>query len=524
MADSAAPAERERGAERWLAAGALLVLALLVVSPAFGGGFLWDDDDYVTENENHRSLAGLGRIWFEPTANAQYYPLVYTSFWIETRLWGLNPTGYHVVNALLHGLACVLLWRLLERLGLGSARALSRAWLVAALFAVHPVCVESVAWITERKNVLSAVFYFGAALWLLRFDPPQREGGAPGEGAARSWRAWGVALALFTGALLSKTVTSTLPAAFLVVLWWKRGRLARRDVVAMLPFFALGVALGLQTAWLERNHAGAETVLQPLERVLLAGRAPWFYASKAVAPLDLSFVYERWELDPASAQWLFPLATLALLGGAWALRERAGRGLLATLLLFGGALFPCLGFFDVYPFRYYWVADHFQYLALPPLLALLVSAAAAGVARIPRAERYAPLLAALWIGVLAFFAWAHAHVFREREVLWRSVLDLNPSAWIAHHNLGVVVSERGALEEGAGHLLEAIRLRPHDEVQHGNLDLALTRLVEFGTREEARRALELRRAFAELLERSGQGAAAARERRRARAIAARLAR
>ena len=244
------------------------------------GGFIWDDDDYVQDNLTLRSLAGLGQIWFQPGATRQYYPLVHTTYWLEYRLWDLNPTGYHVVNVILHALSAVLVWRLLIRLKVPGA------WAAAALFALHPVHVESVAWITERKNTLSGAFYLSAAWAYLRYEE------------ARSPRLYWAALLLFAAALLSKTVTCTLPAALLLVLWWKGQRPMRRTAVTLVPFFALGVAMSGVTVWMEKHSVGAwgpEWDLSLVERGLIAGRALWFYAAKLLVPLNLTFIYPRWK-------------------------------------------------------------------------------------------------------------------------------------------------------------------------------------------------------------------------------------
>ena len=259
--------------------GALLfLLVCLAYLPALRDGFIWDDDSYVTGNPTLRNLHGLYRIWFELGAVPQYYPLVHTTFWLEYHLWGLHPPGYHLINILLHAAAAVLLWQVLRGLQLPGA------WLAAALFALHPIEVESVSWITERKNVLSAVFYFAAVLAYLRFAA-----WAVPEGAnRRRWRWYFLALLLFLAALLSKTVTCSLPAALLLVCWWKQGRVRWADVYPLLPFFVVGMGLGLLTAGMEKYHVGAQGAdwsLSFADRCLIAGRALWFCADAAEEPI-----------------------------------------------------------------------------------------------------------------------------------------------------------------------------------------------------------------------------------------------
>jgi tetratricopeptide (TPR) repeat protein len=420
----------------------IFVGTLAVYLPALrDAGFIWDDDMYVTSNAVLRAPGGLWRIWFDPMSLPQYYPLVHTTFWLETRLWGLAPWGFHVVNVLLHAGAAVLAGSVLRRL------AVPGAWLAAALFAVHPVQVESVAWITERKNVLSALLYFAAGLFLLRWV-----------GALGRRRDLAAGTLLFVGALLSKTVTASLPAALLLVLWWKGPRIERRRLAVILSLLALGAALGLTTAWIERHHVGAVGEawnLSPLERLLIAGRAVWFYAAKLVWPFNLSFIYPRWEIDPAwLAGYAFPLAAAAVVAALAVLRDRIGKGPLTAVLYFGGTLVPALGFFNVFPMKYSFVADHFQYLASIGLLGLM----AAGAARLPRRVRgWGPAVVLTGLAVLTF---RQCDAYRDLESLWRDTLAKNPGAWIAHTNLGLLLVRRGEVETGIAHYRESIRLEP----------------------------------------------------------------
>ncbi|MEO6436814.1 MAG: O-GlcNAc transferase, partial [Tepidisphaeraceae bacterium] len=260
----------------------LIALTLVAYGPALRGGFIWDDDDYVTENVNLRSAEGLSRIWLAPTASPQYYPIVFTTFWVEHQLWGVGASGYHLVNVLLHATAALLLWRVLKSLTVPGA------YLAACLFAVHPVHVESVAWISERKNVLSAVFYFAAALaYVACYMPMPRSKNSHAETPKPRSNLYLLSLLLFIAALLSKTVTCSLPAALLLVMWWKHGRLTRGDIASLAPFFLIGFVFAMFTVWLERSHVlavGPEWDLSLIDRLLLAARAIWFYATKLIFP------------------------------------------------------------------------------------------------------------------------------------------------------------------------------------------------------------------------------------------------
>ena len=456
---------------------AALVFCATVVAylPALTGDFIWNDSAYVTAPAL-RSLHGLVRIWTELGATEQYYPLLHSFFWVQHRLWGDHPLGYHVVTLLLHAGSAVLFALILRRLLLsdrappagtlaGSDQS-GAAWLAALLFALHPVHVESVAWITEQKNTLSLACYLAATLVYLRFDETRR------------LRTYVAALALFVLSLWCKTVTATLPAALLVVFWWKRGRLDwRRDILPLLPWLALGAATGLFSSWVEQTYLGAQGGnfdLPPLARVLVAGRAIWFYAGKLVWPSGLNFVYPRWTVDAAVWwQWLFPLGVLAVGAALWALRRRT-RAPLAVFLLFVGSLFPVLGFVNLYGARFSWVWDHWQYLPdLGPLAFVAVGLTAAW-------QRAAPHLRGLGLGLVAALAvllgaltWTHCGMFHDDQTLYRTTLARNPGCWMAHHNLGVIWSKQpGRLNDAIAEFEEALRLKPDSAEAHNNLGLA----------------------------------------------------
>ena len=438
---------------------ALAAATFLAYQPAWRGGLVWDDDAHVTRTDL-RSAHGLWRIWTDLKATQQYYPLLHSAFWIEHKLWGDATLGYHLVNIALHVLAAFLVWVILRRLNIGGA------FLAAAIFALHPVHVESVAWITELKNTLSAVFYLGAALAYLSFDGKRRGG----------WYA--LAMALFLLGLMSKTVTATLPAALLVVFWFKRGRLSwRRDVLPLIPFFVLGAAAGLFTAWVERTLIGAQGAdfnLAPIERCLIAGRAIWFYLGKLFWPSGLVFIYPRWQVSAAAGwQYLFPVAAVALLAACW-LRRRRTRGPLAAILFFVGTLVPVLGFFNVYPFLYSFVADHFQYLASLGIIAAVSAGMATLLRRRPRWVRPAgyglalALLATLWV-----LSWRQSRMYTDSERLYLTTIDRNPKCWMAHNNLAEALSASGRTSEAIPHYEEALRLNPKMADIHSNLGVAL---------------------------------------------------
>jgi len=461
------------------AGAAIILLATLsAYMPAIQGGFVWDDDVYVTNNATLRTVEGLRHIWLEPGATPQYYPLVFSTFWLEYRLWGLQPLGYHIVNVLLHVLAALLLWCVLHQLSLPGA------WLAAAIFALHPVHVESVAWITERKNVLSGLFYLAATLAYFRFSPPGRESSI----GRRAWGFYACAFAVYLCALLSKTATCSWPVAMLLVLWWKRDPLQKRDIVPLLPLFVIGLAMGVTTVWVERNLVGAEGVewsLNMVERCFIAGRAVWFYLGKLIYPVSLSFIYPRWSMDTTQlSASMYLVAIVILLLVLRVLRHRIGKGPLVAALFFVGTLGPALGFFPVYFMRYTFVADHFQYLASIGPIALAATL-------LTRAWRWPDRPASIrikrvrpWVGgslsvvllmVLAAATWQRSGVYTNAETLWRDTLAKNPLAWMAHNNLGQMLWQQGKYEDAERHFAEYVKLRPGDPEAHNHLANALAR-------------------------------------------------
>jgi len=352
------------------------------------------------------------------------------------------------------------------------------AWFAAMVFALHPINVESVAWITERKNVLSGVFYFASMLAWLRWAGIGTEPETRRPSAVPAPLIYALSLFLFLCALLSKTVTFSLPAALLLLVWWKKGRIGRKCLGSLLPFFTAGIAAGLFTLWMEVNHvgaSGAEWSLTLVERLLLAGRVLWFYTGKIFWPAEQCFIYPRWSIDAAAWwQYLFPLAAAALLMAAWLLRRRWGTGLITALLFFAGTLFPALGFFNVYPMRYSWVADHFQYLSGIGLMVLACSWAATRLSTAGAGARRCGVAAGLiLLIVLGTLSWRQGHAYADRESLWRDTLAKNPDAWIAHNNLAGLLTESGRYPEAINHFNEALRLRPEDPDVHANLALAL---------------------------------------------------
>ena len=441
---------------------ALVVAIFAIYFPAWQGGMQWDDDSHLTRPAL-RSLAGLGHIWFQFGATQQYYPLLHSAFWLEYQLWGDAVIGYHLVNLAQHALSTLLLLQILRRLEVPGAL------LASAIFAFHPVHVESVAWMTEQKNTLSTVFYLASILVYLHFDTQRRK------------KLYVYAFLLFVLALLTKTVVATLPAALLVIFWYQRGRLSwRKDVMPLIPWFIVGAAAGLFTAWVERQFIGARGDwfdLSLLERCLLAARVVWFYLAKIMWPSDLMFIYPRWEIIPSVwSEYAYVFVVLALVTAAWNLRHST-RAPLAALLFFIGTLFPVLGFFNVFPFLYSFVADHFQYTASIGLIAGLCGGIVTFLNRATPALRrvgQAACLAALT--ALMVLTWQRAALFKDSITLYRATIRQNPRCWMCYNNLGIALAESGQPLEAIEQYEASLRIVPGNSLAENNLGHALAQV------------------------------------------------
>lgn len=452
----------------------LLTATALAYVPAYRGDFLWDDDRHISRNGLLKTGRGLQRIWTDIGATPQYYPLTHTTFWLEWQVWEDNVVGYHVVNITLHALAALLVVVLLKRLTIPGA------WLAGFVFALHPLHVESVAWMSERKNTLSIVFWLSAILVYAQYARLT-------DRAPQRWH-WWTAFGLYLAAVLSKTITCSMPGVMLVLIWWKRGRIAWRDVRPLIAFFAIAAIAALVTGRMERQVVGAEGAdwsLTFAERTFVAARALWWYAAKVIWPAGLAFSYERWTIDLRSpVQWAFVVAAGGFVLLLWLARKRIGRAPLAAALIFGGTLFPALGYFNLFPHRYSFVADHFQYHSNVAAIALLCGVLTLAATRVSVWARYAWCTAL--IGLLGVLSFAQARIYQDQETLWRHTIARTPTSWLAHHNLAIYLSltrsDPATLEECL-HLLQRTRqLRPN----HERVEWSLAELLrKMGREDEA---------------------------------------
>lgn len=468
---------------------AVLLAAATVAAywPALHAGFVWDDDTFLTANDLIKSVHGLYRFWFTRDA-PDYWPVTSTSLWLEWRLWGLNATGYHVTNVLLHVAESLLLWRLLRRLNIPGA------YLAAFLFALHPINVESVAWITQRKNLMAMLFFLLSidrfAAWL-----DSGSGVSPLPSGSRSTRPYWLSLTFFTLALLSKGSVAPLPLVLAGLLLWRRQRLWGRAAAALAPFFLAAAVFTLVDIWFQHHGASeAIRVASPLERVLGAGAIFWFYLAKCLVPVGLEFMYPLWRIRADDPAWWLPLlGAMAVTLVLWAARKRGTRPALYAWGYFAVMLIPVLGFTDVFYMRFSLVADHYVHLALIAVPAGIGGAWAMAGARWPGLRPGLGLLAAAVLAAFGADTWHQCLKYRDAETLYRTILRDNPASWLAHTNLSLVLTDSGRTDEGVAQAETAARMKPGEpEVQY-DLGRALARA---GRLDEAiqhyRSALELR--------------------------------
>jgi len=447
----------------------LIVMVLVVYAPSTENGFIWDDDHHVgmaPKNYEQGFATGLKNIWLKPLAAPQYYPMVWSSYLIEHHFWKQNPTGYHLVNILLHIIVALLLWMVLCHLGVPWPFA------TALLFALHPVHVETVAWVSERKNVLSGLFYMASLLAFLKWHAKYSDtlqAKLNGKFAASNVLYF-ISAVLFMAALASKTVTATLPFVIMLLLWWKHS-LSRALVFRLIPFIILGVVMGCITIWMEQGHVGAvgeAWELSIIERGLIASRAIWFYAEKLLLPFNLTFIYPRWIIDSSELfQYLFSLGVLLVIIIFFLSRDRIGRGPLAAVLIYCGTLFPALGFLNVFPMQFSFVADHFQYLASAAMIALMVATAHCLLLKIDK--RITGLLFLAVCGLYSVNDRQLQRQYKDQTALWLATVEKNPLAWIAHGNLGAIYMTEKRYPEAIESLTRATELNPKHIIPFNNL-------------------------------------------------------
>lgn len=462
----------------------MIALTFLVYLPSMRGGPIWDDDELIFDNPFIRAPDGLYHYWLT-TEPPDYFPLWSTTHWLEWRLWGEATTGYHVVNTLLHAFSAVVIWRVLRRLEVPGA------WVAAAVFAVHPVSVASVAWISERKNTLSLLLFCMSVLAYLRFEDASAI-------ATRRRRCWyGAALASFSLALLAKTSVVSMPVVLLLLAWWRRRHIAKPDLARCSPFFAVSMVFGLITLYFHFNKAIGDASVRPegfLSRLAATGWCVWFYLYKCLLPVNLSMIYPRWNVTPQSfAAWIPILALAVTFVVAWRYRSDWSMPLLVMMAYFVAMLAPVLGLIDMVYHQHSLVADHLQYVGLIGPITVVVAAGARQIQRWHLHRHAAPVAALVVLAVLSILTWQKSYVYRNPVALWTDTVEKNPNTWTGHYNLG---HAQQTLENNPhtaiDHYRRALKIRPDFADAHHMIGVSLAKL---GQHEDAtdhlQRALEI---------------------------------
>lgn len=531
-------------AERWrefiVRLALIVVTSLWIYAPSYHGDWLWDDDQSITANPTLPQPYSFRRTWVTPVVHAateagravakkigiqvaerqiveeihgaDYFPLTSTATWIQWQWFGLNSTGYHAVTIVLHIIGALLLWWLLHEMQVPGA------WLGGFLFAIHPLGVESVAWVSELKNTLSMPLFLLAAICYVRFEKEP-------VGSQEARISYGLSIVCFLLSMLAKTSVVMFPIVLLLHAWWRRGRVTVQDIVRSAPFFVISLLLGLVTVFFQHDRAiGAEKILVPpyftaegwlsikgvVSRIAVAGMAILFYVWKTLWPFDLLTIYPRWEIDPPKVWQLLPLLIMA--AGVWWLWKHAGpatrpnwqRNALFAFGFFVAMLFPILGFITISYMRITWVADHFAYLPMISLIGLTVAGVATVYAKLSIDEK--PLAVAggsILLAGLAYASFNYAFAWAGEESLWPHTLrgHADPctlrdcGCWQAHNRLGAKKFARGDLEGAHFHFQNSTRLRPDLGETHNNLGTTHSARAQVaaqqGNQEAAKREMAL---------------------------------
>jgi protein O-mannosyl-transferase len=426
--------------------GAVLVaLVFLAHGQALRGAFIWDDLSLITQSPLIHASDGLWRFWFTTQA-PDYFPLTSTTWWLEWRVWGNNPAGYHFVNLCLHATSAILIWRILKQF------ALPGAWFAAAIWAVHPVQVESVAWIAERKNTLSVALAAASMLLVLRYLKSNRPG------------TYFASLILFTAALLAKTAVAPLPVVMFVCAL-RSNRPIRRAVIEATPFFAITAALCAVTIYFQSQRSIATDIIRTdgmASRIAIAGRSVWFYLGKLVWPSPLDFVYPRWPTGDVSVPTFIPLLLLiAAFALLWIGRRKWGWVPVMSMGYFVLMLLPVLGLINIYFMRYSLVADHWQYAASIGPIVLFTWALSH-----LKLDLRLMIGAAVLLLVLAVVSERQADLYRTPQTLWQDTIAKNPDSWMPRMNLGHTFAGQGQFAEAEQNYRLACELAPAEAEPH----------------------------------------------------------
>jgi Flp pilus assembly protein TadD len=442
-----------------LRAAVILILGIFIYEPSLNGDWLWDDRDLIADNRLVHDPDGLWKIWLQPSVMFDFLPLKISVEWIEWRLFGEDTLGYHLVSLGLHLTSVFLLWRLFFKLGLHYA------WLGALIFLVHPVQVESVAWIAELKNTLSLPFFLLAMIAWVDYDARGKAGD------------YALALGMFLLAMLSKPTMVMFPFVILLYAWWRRGRVGGRDLLASAPFFAISLGIGAATVWFLGNTAGEQHVILggPLSRLACAGLSLAFYFSKCVLPVDLMTIYPLWKVDPPRPLQFLPWPLLiGVLWILWTKRTTWGRHALFGSGFFVLNLVPFIGLNAGSYMNYSWVMDHMLDIPMIGLIAIAIAAASHVASQLdPLPRRIGVTIIAALLALMTWTSHGYAALYTSLEALWSHNIALNPEAALPHNDLGVAFARKGKIAEALVQFRIAAALDARYVDAHHNLAVTL---------------------------------------------------
>ncbi len=464
--------------------GALLITVAVFMAymPTLNGGFVLDDDVLVTENKLVKAAEGLYRIW-SSEESVDFWPVTNTSFWLEWRLWRMHPAGYHVTNLVLHAAESLLIWLILRKLSIPGA------FLAALIFALHPVNVESVAWIASLKNLMALLFFLLSTLWYVKFDELR---------SARLWLAakqishpsslilhpssfvywYWLSLAAFVMAMLGKGSVAVLPVLLLGITWWQRPLMVR-DLLRLIPFFTIALVLAMVNVWFQ-THIDAEPIRTATiaERLICAGGVIWFYLYKALLPMDLAFIYPQWRIAADNLVWWLPLSAAVLFTAIlWRYRNGWSRAILFAWGFFCVALLPVMGFTDVGFMRHSLVADRYQHIAIIAVICLASAGWTAWRLHTSPLLRWpATAIAVAVIGTLAVLSWRQSGIYSDTSTLYNATLAKNPGCWMALNNLGGELIDLGRYQDAIDRCRQSIKLHPNYAKAYNNVGIALAKM------------------------------------------------
>jgi tetratricopeptide (TPR) repeat protein len=452
---------------KWLVCALLGAAAMAVFSPALHGGFVnYDDPAYVTENWHVRhGLTGPGFRWaFTSLAASNWHPLTWLSHMLDCQLYGLAPAGHHLTSLLLHAANAVLLFLLLNRL----TGALWRSAFVAAMFALHPLRVESVVWVSERKDVLSAFF------WMLAVGAYVRYAENLKLQIANCKIFYALALVFFALGLMAKPMLVTLPFVLLLLDYWPLGRwksgpaFSWRPVWEKIPFLVLTAASSLVT-FLAQDRAEAVASLARFPLSVRLANIPVAYIrylTKTFWPSHLASYYPfvGWSAGEISGA----VALLAGVTGLALWRVRRAPWLAVGWFWFLGMLVPAIGLVQAGGQS---LADRYSYLPGIGLWIMLVWSLPDATAWRPRPRQAMGMAAGLAVILFAWLAWRHAGVYQDSGTLWAATLRSYPQCLAARNNLAIWLMDQGRWDEALGHCRDALAIRSEDAEARNNLSL-----------------------------------------------------